>query len=166
MRHVFSQIIILVLFLFLAAFASVWCGNSISHDDQADNSQTSSVLWISQAAHKVWLVLDYLTQLTSPSEKLTSSEPVSTEDYQNDLVTAKERVQEIVQDSPEAYNELNQPTTESMADTAAVKEDFWNFIGNLLKKSPNLYLDNKVYGNGWRDFWSLYWSKYREMRPE
>lgn len=166
MRHVFSQIIILVLFLFLAAFASVWCDNSTNQADQEDNSQTSSMLWVSQAAQKVWLILDYLAQLASPSEKLTASDSVATEDYQSDLVTAKERVREVIQDSPEAYDELNQPTAESMADTAAVKENFWNFIGNLLKKAPNLYLDNKVYGNSWRDFWSLYWSKYREMRQE
>ncbi|MDD3285236.1 MAG: hypothetical protein PHG95_01155 [Patescibacteria group bacterium] len=155
MRRILSQVIILVLFLFLTVFASVWFEDT-GGDENVETTRPQSILWFSKAAQKTWQIIDGLAGIAVPS----SSKPVK-EDSQASVPAI-----EVASDLDEFTQDLGSMAAASTLDSFNSDGNFRQFLGNFFSKTPSLYFDTKVYSNGWRNFWSLYWLEYNNLRPE
>ncbi len=159
MRRIFSQVIILILFLFLTIFAAVWFEDTGGEERDADNKR-ASVRWLVVAGQNTWSLIDALLKLSEPTDyndpDLLSDQPYSGSD-----------IASIVQSmSPTASSQND--NLSSLADTALASEnsDFREFLNSFFDRAPALYLDTKIYSNGWRNFASLYWLEYQSLLQE
>lgn len=157
MRRILSQVIILVLFLFLTVFASVWFEDT-GGDESVETSKSQSIVWFSQAAQKTWQIIDGLAGIASP-KSMSDSPSAGVSVTSNSVVGATAEINNITQNLGD------------LAASPAIAEmnsdgNFSEFIGSFFKKAPSLYFDTKVYSNGWRNFWSLYWLEYKNLSPD
>jgi len=155
MRRIISQIIILVLFLFLTVFASVWIEDTGGYEN-TETTRSQSILWFSKAAQKTRQMINGLADIAVPSASETVKE------NKRDSVVAAEAVSNL----EEFTQDLGSMASASTLDSFNSDSNFRQFLANFFSKAPSLYFDTKVYSNGWRNFWSLYWLEYNNLRPE
>ncbi len=157
MRYIFSQIVIIVAFLFLAVFASVWYNDSTPIGD-ADRPQT--FLWLSQTAQKGLAFIGGLTTLSfSP---LGASPAV----YSDNVNLTEKEANNLIQDIPSIYQDLSQSEETTITTEIVSKNEFHEFIRNFFAKIPEIYLNAKADNGGWREFWYQCRLKYQNLRPE
>jgi len=157
MRRIVFQVIILVLFLFLTVFASVWFEDT-SSDDTTEVKKAQSITWISQAFQKTWYLINGLAGIADGESGFNNNLA-----EQNSLSEAyTHKIEKINNISQNIDNFSNSPIIEEFDSNS----NFSEFLGNFLNKAPSLYFDTKVYSNGWRNFWSLYWLEYKNFEPK
>lgn len=157
MRRILSQIVILVLFLFLTAFAAVWFEDT-GGDEEQEVERAHSLLWLAQAGKKTWQIIDGIANLSSGSYQ----QEVSVENTSSDNNDSRMKV--MASDAVALVENFESNSFEH--EIEGTDSSFREFLANILKKAPERYLDTKIYSNGWRNFGSLYWLKYQELKPE
>ncbi len=159
MRRILSQIVILVLFLFLTVFAAIWFDDT-GGDEEMEVERAHSVLWLVQAGKKTWQIIDGVSNLSPESYQaentIENEDSGARVDDSGMLVMAGDAIA-LVEDFDTSYSENG---------TGASDGSFREFLANVFKKAPERYLDTKIYSNGWRNFGSLYWLKYQELKPQ
>ena len=158
MRRILSQIVILVLFLFLTAFAAVWFEDT-GGDEEQEVERAHSLLWLAQAGKKTWQIIDGIANLSSGSYQQEVSVENTSSDDNNDS-----RMKVMASDAVALVENFESNSFEH--EIGGTDSSFSEFLANILKKAPERYLDTKIYSNGWRNFGSLYWLKYQELKPE
>ena len=153
MRRILFQVIILALFLFLTVFASVWFEDA-GGKESAEPGKYNSFFWFSQSIKQTWSLFDALLGGASKNDESTgkkdASEPAAAALVEIDKVTKN------VGDLALA------PSVSSLSSDS----NFSEFLRSFLNKAPSMYFDTKVYSNGWRNFWSLYWLKYKDLEAK
>ncbi len=160
MRRILSQIVILVLFLFLTAFAAVWFEDT-GGDEEQEVERAHSLLWLAQAGKKTWQIIDGIANLSSGSYQQEASAENTNSDDNNDG-----RMKVMASDALALAENFENNSSNDSVGSSGSDSSFREFLANILKKAPERYLDTKVYSNGWRNFGSLYWLKYQELKPE
>lgn len=161
MGKIFSQIFLLVAFVALAAFASASFQEQSNAKDGTASSTTGDLV---QTFSRVWATLDSATSWMGSS---SSSTPTS---YNSPYISpgkqeaATAKVQDFVAQANQTANKAEQDM--GQIDINQKKGDFQNFLGNILHKAPGMYVDTKIYNNGWREFWSFYWLKFKNWQPK
>jgi hypothetical protein len=153
MRRIIGQIIIFILFLFLTVFASVYFEDNGNEQDGQDPKR--SIAWMAETVRRTGNFLDSFAGL---SESGVSS---SVSDSSVDTMAGRLENSAIsLVDFTDNQRDINLFTkTENSS-------DFNVFLSNLLQKAPSLYIDTKIYSNGWRNFWSIFQREYRDLAPE
>jgi len=131
MRRAILQIVILVIFVFLTVFATVWFDDT-KGEENAQVDKAKSMQWLADSFSKTSQIIDGImggpaaTQVTTESAEV---ENISSEPWLD------------------TYQDANQVETTS---------EFRGFLSNLFSKAPSYYIDTKIYSNGWRNVWSLF----------
>jgi len=160
MRRILSQIVILVLFLFLTAFAAVWFEDT-GGDEEREVERAHSLLWIAQAGKKTWQIIDGIANISSGSYQREAPFEDATSDDNDDG-----SIKSMASDALALAENFENSYSNDIVDVSDSDSGFRNFLANIFKKAPERYLDTKVYSNGWRNFVSLYWLEYKELLPE
>lgn len=149
----------LILFLFLTIFAAVWFEDTGGEEQSADN-KPASVRWLVVAGQQTWSVLDSLLRLSEPNNYNDPNLVVDQSQLDLDMGAITSALPLI---SPNQTEDLS-----SLADTALTSDNsgFGEFLNSFLDRAPALYLDTKIYSNGWRNFASLYWLEYQGLLKE
>lgn len=156
MFKIISQIVILIIFLFLTIFVTVWFEDTDGGKESADSRQ--SISWLSESIKITGSVINAFLPNDEKSidcqENNISVETIAESDFS------------FSDDIPEVYNSISNSASEYINDENGEDNEFRNFVSNIIEKSPEYYLDAKLYNNAWQKFWSFYWLKYREVASE
>jgi hypothetical protein len=159
MRRILSQIVILILFLFLTVFAAVWFEDT-GGDEEREVERAHSLLWLVQAGKKTWQIIDGISNLSPESyqaENAIENEDSGASIDDSEMLVMAGDAMALAENFDTSYSEDG---------SGVVDGSFREFLANIFKKAPERYLDTKIYSNGWRNFGSLYWLKYQELKPE
>jgi hypothetical protein len=157
MFKIISQIVFLIIFLFLTIFVTVWFNDSEEYGAMADNREPAS--WLSESVKVTGSVISLFLSKTEDKP-----------DFQdNNNMVEDETVDgnsSFTTDVSEMYNGINDSALKYVNDENGEKHEFRDFVGGIVKKAPEYYLDVKLYNNSWQKFWSFYWLKYKEIVVE
>lgn len=144
-----KQIVIIVLFLLLSVFASLYFQEDRENIDQP--KENSAATWLINAVKKTGGIFSSLAEISfvmnpkldfSANENFSNWQELGSYDFKNSEILAE----------GEALTELLEQKTE--------RSEFRQFLNDFLKNIPDLYFNSKVYSNAWRNFKSLDWSRY------
>lgn len=149
----------LILFLFLTIFAAAWFEDTGGEEQSADN-KPASVRWLVVAGQQTWSVLDSLLRLSEPTNYNDHNLLVDQSQPDLDMGAITSALPSISPNQTEDFS--------SLADKALTSNNsgFGEFLNSFFDRAPALYLDTKIYSNGWRNFASLYWLEYQGLFKE
>ncbi|PKM88700.1 hypothetical protein CVU83_01205 [Candidatus Falkowbacteria bacterium HGW-Falkowbacteria-2] len=153
MRRTIAQILTLSLFLFLAAFSSVWFSE--------DKEKPESFAWTAKTASKTLGLFDGLARLASPASNSFASgvrEEVALIGGENTDIFADRMAAQVI--AGEAIGTLKE--TAAPLQTAVPNEGFFGFVRDVFAEAPERYLDAKLYNRGLKDFFSFYWLQVKD----
>ncbi|MCF7860239.1 hypothetical protein K9M09_01295 [Patescibacteria group bacterium] len=146
-----SQIIILIVFLFLTIFVAVWFDDTGGKDEPADSRQ--SLTWLSESAKITGSVITVFLPHTE-NKKTDSGGP---EDTYNEISESPS----LIEDVPSMYDNVSDSAS-NFINNPGEDNEFREFVSDIVQKTPEYYLDMKMYNNAWKNFWSFYWLKFNE----
>ena len=157
MFKIISQIVLLIIFLFLTIFVTVWFNDTEGDESMGDSRQ--SISWLSESIKITGSIVSAFLPNTEKSTDSQNSNP--------SVAETTEDSSSFASDIPEMYNNISNSAL-GYIDNNENGEDneFRNFVGDIIEKSPEYYLDVKLYNNAWQKFWSFYWLKYKETATE
>jgi len=157
MFKVISQIVLLIIFLFLTIFVTVWFNDTEGKEDSVDSRQ--SISWLSESVKITGSVINAFL----PSTEKDDNNQVGNNNSSRDLSTDNTN---FIDNTPEIYDGLSDAAKNYISSDGVKENEFRNFVGDIIEKSPKYYLDVKLYNSTWEKFWSFYWLKYREEASE
>lgn len=142
MFSLIKQLVILVTFLFLIVFASIYFRENRAHQNL--NNKEVSFLVVDAArgtGNILGSVIDFVILIASKLglgdlDDFSNLNNHSNFDFDDNL---REKI--IAEEWAQHHQQL----------------EFNDFFRDSIEKIPQLYLDTKIYSNAWRNFWSLNW---------
>jgi hypothetical protein len=156
MFKVISQIVLLIIFLFLTIFVTVWFNDT--EGDETINDSRQSISWLSESIKVTGSVINAFLPNTEKNSNFDNN------DVSEDATTSSDS--SFTTDIPEMYSSITGPALEYINDENGEEHGFRDFVGGIVEKAPEYYLDVKLYNNSWQKFWSFYWLKYKETATE
>ena len=147
-----SQIIILIVFLFLTIFVTVWFKDTGGNEEQVDSRQSLS--WLSESAKITASILSAFFPKTDNAE-------TDLHDFNMATSGQIDKTSSLMEKAPDMYNNVNDSAS-TFINNSTKDNNFREFVGNIMQKAPGYYLDMKMYNNAWKNFWSFYWLKFDE----
>ncbi|MDD2680479.1 MAG: hypothetical protein PHE20_00025 [Patescibacteria group bacterium] len=157
MFKIISQIVFLIIFLFLTIFVTVWFNDSEEDGTMTDNKQ--SISWLSESFKITGSVISAFLPKTETSSNLKNNDNMHEIGEANDSSS-------FATDIPGMYNNISGSASEYINNENGEENEFRSFVGDIVEKAPEYYLDVKLYNNAWQKFWSFYWLKYSETISE
>lgn len=154
MRRAIKQIIILAIFLFLAAFSSVWFST--------EEDKPETFIATANTANKAWGLVEAIARLASPSSSSMAAgvrEEVALIAIDNKDILVDGIAAQIAAD--EAMNTIKQKAAPIKA--VAANEGFFGFVRDVFAHTPERYLDVKLYSRGLREFFTFYWLEVKSL---
>ena len=144
MFRAIKQITVLIIFLMLTVFASLYF-----QDAQVESSTESEAqaIWLIKAVKGAGSLLSdlaHLAYLANPSSEINSVRAVQSEVEQNlnfDTDFSATKAVEALETEVSFNNDL----------------EFNAFLKDFVRKLPALYFDAKIYSDSWQNFWSFMW---------
>jgi len=147
-----SQIVILIVFLFLTIFVTVWFNDTGGNEEQVDSRQSLS--WFTESLEITGSVLAVFFPKTSNSD-------TSSHDFNVTTSGQVENAPYLMEEVPDMYNNVSDSAS-NFINNSTEDNEFREFVGDMMQKAPEYYLDMKMYNNAWKNFWSFYWLKFDE----
>lgn len=148
MRRAITQILTLVIFLFLAAFSAVWFSG--------EEEKPEPFVATANTAGKAWGLVEAVARLASPSSSSMAAgvrEEVAIIAADNVDIFADRAAAQAR--AGEAINTIKQAA--APIQSSAPSEGFMGFVSGVFAEAPERYLDAKLYNRGLKDFFSFYW---------
>ncbi|MBN2885070.1 hypothetical protein JXE04_04090 [Patescibacteria group bacterium] len=151
-----SQIVILIVFLFLTIFVTVWFDDTGGKEENIDSRQSLS--WLTESVKITGSVLAIFLPHESDVKINSNNFDVSISEYIDDASSSMNDVAGMYNNvSDSASDFINSPTEDN---------EFREFVGSIMQKAPGYYLDMKMYNNAWKNFWSFYWLEFNKNNSE
>lgn len=144
MFRAIKQITILIIFLMLTVFASLYFQDNTVEANSESKMQATWLIKAIEGAGSLLSDLAHLAYLVNPNSEINSVSAVQSKVEQNlnfdtDFSTTK--------------------AVEALETEVSFNSDleFNAFLKDFLRKLPTLYLDAKIYSDSWQNFWSFMW---------
>ena len=144
MFRAIKQITILIIFLMLTVFASLYFQDNKVEANSESKKQATWLITAVEGAGSLLRDLAHLAYLVNPNSEINSVSAVQSKVEQNLNFETDFSVSEVAQ-GLEAEISLHHDV------------QFNAFLKDFLRKLPTLYLDAKIYSDSWQNFWSFMW---------
>jgi hypothetical protein len=151
MFKIISQIVILIVFLFLIIFVTVWFDDTEGKEENIDSRQPLS--WLTESVKITGSVIAALFPEAN-------SNKISSEDLDM-VISDKIGGSSLVEEIPDIYDDVSNSAS-NFINNPGEDNEFREFVGDIVQKAPGYYFDIKMYNNAWKNFWSFYWLKFNE----